>query len=425
MTPPDTSPQPTGPLQGIRVLDLTRILAGPWATQLLADLGADVIKIERPDGGDDTRSWGPPFLEDKHGHRGDAAYFLVANRNKRSLALDMSDPPQLAAVKKLAGESHVLVENFRTGTLQKYGLDYPTLKALNPSLVYCSITGFGQTGPLASRPGYDFVIQGMAGLMSVTGEPEGRPGAVPMKVGVATADLSAGLYATVGILAALRHAEHTGEGQHLDLALMDCQVALLANQAMNYLVSGETPGRLGNAHPNVVPYEVFSTSDGHLIVAAANDAQFTALCQALDLDLAADERFATNGARVDNRAELADILDKEFKTRNTADWIAVLTSARIPHGPINDIAHVFDTPQVRARGLARRFPTEDYGDLTLVANPLKMSRTPPSYRLLPPRLGEHTEEILAELELEAWPVQVAPTGVHLGNTPAGNGKTDK
>ncbi|MDE0217536.1 MAG: CaiB/BaiF CoA-transferase family protein [bacterium] len=397
MTASGAPGHPPGSLQGIRVLDLSRVLAGPWATQILADLGADVIKVERPDGGDDTRSWGPPFLTNAGGERGDAAYYLGTNRNKRSIALNMADPAQLEAIRELASGCHVLVENFRTGGLQKYGLDYETLRERNPALVYCSITGFGQTGPSAHRPGYDFAIQAMSGLMSVTGERDGRPGAAPMKVGVATADLSAGLYAAIGILAALRHAEKTGQGQHLDIALLDCQVALLANQAMNYLVSGEVPSRLGNAHPNVVPYEVFTTSDGHLVAAATTDAQFAALCRALGLDLDDDERFATNSDRVENRAELVKILNDAFATRTASEWFAILEEAQVSYGPINDIAQVFDDPQVQHREMARRFATDEYGDLTLVASPLRMSETPPSYRLAPPRLGQHTEEILAGL----------------------------
>jgi len=397
MTSPDAPAHPPGSLQGIRVLDLSRVLAGPWATQILADLGADVIKVERPDGGDDTRSWGPPFLTDAEGERGDAAYYLGANRNKRSIALNMADPAQLGAIRELARGCHVLVENFRTGGLQKYGLDYETLRERNPALVYCSITGFGQTGPSAHRPGYDFAIQAMSGLMSVTGESDGCPGGMPMKVGVATADLSAGLYAVIGILAALRHAEKTGQGQHVDISLMDCQVALLANQAMNYLVSGEIPGRLGNSHPNVVPYEVFASSDGHLVVAATTDAQFASLCRALGLDLADDERFAANSDRVENRAELVKILNEVFATRTASEWFEILEEAQVSYGPINDIAQVFDDPQVQHRELARRFATNEYGDLTLVASPLRMSETPPSYRLAPPRLGQHTEEILADL----------------------------
>ncbi|TXS89831.1 CoA transferase [Parahaliea maris] len=388
-----------GALDGVRVLDLSRVLAGPWSTQILADLGAEVIKVERPGAGDDTRSWGPPFVEREDGHR-DAAYYFVANRNKRSVALDISQPEGQAAVRQLASTCHILVENFKVGGLAAYGLDYDSLKSVNPALVYCSVTGFGQSGPYAPRAGYDFLIQGMSGLMSITGQPDGSPGAEAIKVGVATVDLSAGLYATIGILAALRHAERTGEGQHVDISLLDCQVSLLANQSQNYLVTGQPPQRLGNAHPNVVPYQVFAVADGHLILAVGNDGQFRRFCQVADIAaLADDPRYTSNAARVENRDTLIAALKPVMAKRPAAQWTAQLEAAGVPCGPINTLDQVFDDAHIQARKMRVEMPLGD-GDshIPLVANPLRLSRTPPSYRQAPPRLGEHTLAVLAEIE---------------------------
>tara|TARA_R100000900_G_scaffold127863_1_gene102976 strand:+ start:146940 stop:148190 length:1251 start_codon:yes stop_codon:yes gene_type:complete len=386
-----------GALAGVRVLDLSRVLAGPWATQILADLGAEVVKIEHPQGGDDTRGWGPPFVEREDGSR-DAAYYFVANRNKRSVALDISRPEGQEAVRRLAAQSQVLVENFKLGGLAKYGLDYDSLRQVNPALVYCSVTGFGQTGPDARRPGYDYLIQGRSGLMSITGQPDGQPGAEPMKVGVATSDLSAGLYATIGILAALRHAERTGEGQHLDISLLDCQVSLLANQAQNYLVSGKTPVRLGNAHPNVAPYQVFESADGYLILAVGNDRQFAAFCREAGVPaLSEDPRFARNADRVANREALAEVIQPLMHQRRSDDWFRALEAASVPCGPINSIDKIFEDPQVLARDMRLDMPLPNGASIPQVASPLRLSATPPRYRAAPPSLGEHTAEVLAEL----------------------------
>ncbi|GAB3324251.1 CaiB/BaiF CoA transferase family protein [Haliea atlantica] len=388
-----------GALAGVRVLDLSRVLAGPWATQILADLGAEVVKIEHPQGGDDTRGWGPPFVEREDGSR-DAAYYFVANRNKRSVALDISRPEGQEAVRRLAAQSQVLVENFKLGGLAKYGLDYDSLRQVNPALVYCSVTGFGQTGPDARRPGYDYLIQGRSGLMSITGQPDGQPGAEPMKVGVATSDLSAGLYATIGILAALRHAERTGEGQHLDISLLDCQVSLLANQAQNYLVSGKTPVRLGNAHPNVAPYQVFESADGYLILAVGNDRQFAAFCREAGVPaLSEDPRFARNADRVANREALAEVIQPLMHQRRSNDWFRALEAASVPCGPINSIDKIFEDPQVLARDMRLDMPLPKGASIPQVASPLRLSATPPRYRAAPPALGEHTAEVLAELGL--------------------------
>jgi crotonobetainyl-CoA:carnitine CoA-transferase CaiB-like acyl-CoA transferase len=383
-------------LEGVRVLDLSRVLAGPWASQLLADLGADVIKVERPGAGDDTRHWGPPFLKNAAGETTDAAYFLAANRNKRSIAVDIAQPEGAALIRRLAAKSDILIENFKVGGLKKYGLDYASLSAANPRLVYCSITGFGQTGPYAERPGYDYMIQAMGGLMSVTGQPEGAPGGEPMKVGVAVADLFAGLYASNAILAALRHAERTGAGQHIDVALFDCQIAMLANQASNYLVSGEPPRRLGNAHPNIAPYQVFETSDGHIVVAVGNDGQFAAFAAAIgEKDLAADARFQTNRARVANREALVARIAPAMKKKESAGWLASLEAKGVPAGPINGIDAVFADPQTKAREMTITPPRDDAPGLRYVPHPVKYSATPPRADLAPPMLGAHTDEVLA------------------------------
>ncbi|ABC22806.1 CaiB/BaiF CoA transferase family protein [Rhodospirillum rubrum] len=386
-------------LDGIRVLDLSRVLAGPWASQALADLGAEVIKIERPGAGDDTRSWGPPFLKDEDGRETtDAAYFLAANRGKKSLTVDITKAEGQDLVRALAARSHVVIENFKLGGLAKYGLDWPSLRAVNPALVYCSITGFGQTGPYAPRAGYDAMIQAMSGLMSVTGEPDGVAGGGPMKVGVAVTDILTGLYAAFGILAALRHAEATGEGQHIDLALMDTAVACMANQAANALVGERVPGRLGTAHPNIVPYQAFATQDGHLMLAVGNDGQFARLCaigQRPDLPL--DPRFARNRDRVAHRAALLAEIIPMMASRSTDAWIAALESAGVPCGPINTLDRVFADPQVIARGLRVDGTHAEAGTVPMVRNPLLLSATPPTHTAGPPTLGQHTDGVLSDV----------------------------
>ncbi len=390
----------SGALSHVTVLDLSRILAGPWAGQVLADLGANVIKIERPKTGDDTRTWGPPFLRGAHGEEcanADAAYYLCANRNKQSVTVDITTAEGRALVQELARGADVVLENFKVGGLRAYGLDYESLKLINPRLIYCSITGFGQTGPYAARPGYDFLIQAMGGLMSITGRGDGEAGAGPQKAGVAVTDILTGLYAVIGILAALTHRERTGVGQHIDLSLLDVQVASLANQAMNYLVSGNVPGRLGNAHPNIVPYQDFPTSDGYMIIAVGNDAQFSRLCAAMGLDdLAADPRYSTNKLRVVNRAALIGRLSATARTRPTAEWVAVLEAAGVPCGPINTLDAVFADPQVQARAMRVDLPHPVSGTVPLVANPLRFSETPVTYRTAPPTLGAQTREVLME-----------------------------
>jgi crotonobetainyl-CoA:carnitine CoA-transferase CaiB-like acyl-CoA transferase len=386
-------------LTHVRILDLSRVLAGPWATQLLADLGAEVIKVERPGTGDETRGWGPPYARDAAGvDTGESAYYLGANRRKKSLTLDLSRPEGQDVVRRLAARSDVLVENYKAGALARFGLDWNTLRATNPRLVYCSITGFGQTGPYRHRAGYDFLIQAMGGLMSVTGEPDGAPGGGPMKVGVAITDLLTGMYAATGILAALAWRERTGRGQHIDLALLDVQVAALANQASNYLATGTPPRRLGNAHPNIVPYQAFDASDGPLVVAVGNDAQFARLCEVAGTpSLAADPRFATNAERVRNRGELVDRLAAVFRTRPRGAWVDALDAAGVPCGPINDLAQVFDDPQVRHRGLRIDVPHPTAGTVPLVACPLRLSETSVESYAAPPLLGEHTREVLRDV----------------------------
>jgi crotonobetainyl-CoA:carnitine CoA-transferase CaiB-like acyl-CoA transferase len=389
----------TGALSGIRVLDLSRVLAGPWASQTLADLGAEVIKIERPGAGDDTRGWGPPFAKDEAGNdTTEAAYYLTANRGKKSLTVDITKPEGQEVVRNLAAQSDVVLENFKVGGLAKYGLDYTSLAKINPKLVYCSITGFGQDGPYKDRPGYDFMIQGMGGLMSITGAPDEAPGGQPMKVGVAVADIFTGLYATIGILSALRHRDATGEGQHIDLALLDVQTAVLANQAMNYLTTGVAPGRLGNAHPNIVPYEAFPSADGYLILAVGNDSQFKSFCEVAGLnDLPADTRYATNRSRVANRETLVPMIRRAMVTKTTDEWIAVLEKANVPCGPINTLDRVFDNPQVQHRGMIRYLDHPVAGKVPTVANPIKFSKTPISGETAAPMLGQHSDEILRKV----------------------------
>jgi crotonobetainyl-CoA:carnitine CoA-transferase CaiB-like acyl-CoA transferase len=393
-----------GALSHIKVLDLSRVLAGPWCGQLLADLGAEVIKVERPCAGDDTRAWGPPYLKDSEGKETrESAYFLSANRGKKSLTVDISTTAGQDIVKALAAQSDIVLENYKVGALKKYGLDFASLYAINPRLIYCSITGFGQDGPDAQRAGYDFMIQGMGGLMSITGQPDDVVGGGPVKVGVAVTDVMTGMYASVAVLAALAHREVSGVGQHIDLALLDVQVAMLANQASNYLVGGQVPGRLGNAHPNIVPYQAFASADGHLILAVGNDRQFGSFCEAAGHpEWAGDEKFATNAMRVRHRTELVALLIPVLKTRTTREWLALLETAGVPCGPINDIAQVFDEPQVRHRKLEVRLPHALSDAASSVANPIRMSATPPAYERAAPLLGQHTREILQErLHLDA------------------------
>lgn len=386
-----------GALAGLRVLDLSRVLAGPWAGQILADLGAEVIKVERPGRGDDTRHWGPPFLKDPLGaNTGESAYFLSANRNKQSIAVDFTQPDGQQILRDLAVKSDVVLENFKVGGLSAYGLDYASLSALNPEMIYCSITGFGQSGPYAQRAGYDFLIQGLGGLMSLTGHPDDDEGGGPVKTGVALVDILTGLYATVAVLAALNHRTQTGEGQHIDMALLDVEVACLANQAMNYLVSGESPTRLGNAHPNIVPYQAFPTADGDMILTIGNDAQFRRFCEVADrLDWV--PRFATNQARVVHRMELVPLIRQVTVFKRTEEWIALLEAVGVPCGPINSVAQVFADKQVAARSLAFTMTHSLGQTVPQVASPIRLSRTPVEYRRPPPLLGEHTEQVLRYL----------------------------
>lgn len=396
-SPPAT---PKGPLSGVRVLDLSRVLAGPWATQTLADLGAEVIKIERPGAGDDTRLWGPPFTTKTDGSRGDAAYFLCANRGKKSVVVDIATPEGAEAVRKLARTCDVVVENFKTGGLKKYGLDWASLRAINPRLVYCSITGFGQDGPDAHRAGYDYMIQAMGGLMSITGQPDGTPGAEPMKVGVAVADLFTGLYASNAILAALWHARATGEGQQIDIALFDVQAAMLANQATNYFVSGTAPTRMGNAHPNLSPYQPFPCTDGMVVIAVGNDGQFRALCTALGAPgMGTDPRYATNAVRIENRATLSAELSALTAGHDMKGLMAALEAVGVPCGPVNTVDQVFEEPQAKHRGLEVQQTRADLSDpIRTVASPIRMSATPVAYDRPPPALGEHTDEVLGEAQ---------------------------
>ena len=391
--------QAQGPLAGVRVLDLSRVLAGPWATQTLADLGAEVIKIERPGEGDDTRHWGPPFTTATDGSKGDAAYFLCANRGKKSVELDIASPDGAEAVRRLAATCDVVVENFKTGGLKKYGLDYAGLSAVNPKLVYCSITGFGQDGPDAHRAGYDYMIQAMGGLMSITGQPDGAPGAEPMKVGVAVVDLFTGLYASNAILAALWHARATGEGQHVDVALFDVQAAMLANQATNWFVSGTVPTRMGNAHPNLAPYQPFPCSDGMVVIAVGNDGQFRALAKALGVEaMGADPRFATNALRVQHRAELSPALSALTAGFTMKGLMATLEAAGVPCGPVNTVDQVFEEPHAIHRGLTIEQSRPDLATpIRTVASPIRLSRTPVRYDAPPPKLGQDTEAVLASI----------------------------
>jgi crotonobetainyl-CoA:carnitine CoA-transferase CaiB-like acyl-CoA transferase len=391
-----TTPIP-GPLAGLRVLDLTRILAGPTCTQLLGDLGADVIKIERPGEGDDTRHWGPPYLRDANGRdRSESAYFCASNRNKRSVTVDMARPEGAALIRRLLAHCDVMVQNFKAGGLKKYGLDYESLRDEFPRLVYCSISGFGQTGPYSNQAGYDYLAQAQGGIMSITGDPDGPP----MKVGVGISDVMCGMYATVAVLAALRHRDATGEGQHIDLALLDTTVAWLVNEAVNYFFSGIVPKRLGNAHPNIVPYQLLATSDGHFTLAVGNDAQFQKFCAFASASALADEpRFATNSQRVKHRDLLMPMIERITKTKPTKQWVEGLSALGVPSGPVNDIQQVFEDPQVLHRGMKIAVPDSHTqgGAVPLVGNPIKMSATPVDYRRPPPKLGQHTDEVLREL----------------------------
>lgn len=388
-----------GPLSHVRVLDLSRVLAGPWAGQNLADLGAEVIKVERPKVGDDSRAFGPPWVKDKEGKpTRDSAYFTSANRGKKSITVNVAKPEGQALIRELAGKCDVLIENYKHGDLARYGLGYGDLKAVNPRLIYCSVTGFGQTGPYRERPGYDFMIQGMGGMMSVTGEPDGAPGGGPQRAGVPIADIITGMYASIAICAALANRAETGQGQHLDLALLDSQIALLAYQNTNYFSTGKPPGRIGNLHPNIVPYQPFKTSDGEVIVACGNDNLFKKFCDAAGCpELVKDPRFATNGKRVENRVEITRLIQEIFGKRTTAEWLALLEGAGVPNGPINDIAQVFEEPQVRARGVKIELEHATAGKLPLVASPMRFSGTPLEYRLAPPVLGQHTDRVLRGL----------------------------
>jgi formyl-CoA transferase len=389
-------------LSHLRVLDLTRVLAGPWSTQLLADLGADVVKIERPGSGDDTRAWGPPYLKDAEGaETSEAAYYLAANRGKRSVTVDLAHPEGQRVVRALAERADVVVENYKVDQLARYGLDYASLSAINPRLIYCSITGFGQTGPHRERAGYDFIIQGMGGFMSITGERDDRPGGGPQKAGIAVSDLMTGMYSTVAILAALAHRERTGEGQHIDMALFDVMLAMLANMNMNYLTSGKAPARAGNAHPNIVPYQVFEAADGHVVIAVGNDAQFAKFCLVAECpELARNPEYVRNADRVRRREQLLAELEPVVRARPVSFWVEQLEAAGVPCGPINSIAQAFADPQVAARALRIDLPHPLAGSVPLVANPIKLSATPPTYDRAPPTLGQHTDEVLRECGLD-------------------------
>ena len=389
----------SGPLSHIRVLDLSRVLAAPWTGQNLADLGAEVIKVERPKQGDDSRAFGPPWLKDASGKETtESAYFACANRGKKSITVDLSKPAGQRVVRELAARCDVLLENYKFGDLARYGLGYDELKQVNPRLVYCSVTGFGHTGPYRARPGYDFMIQGMAGLMSVTGERDDLPGGGPQKAGIPIADIMTGMYATIAVCAALAHRAETGVGQHLDLALFDSLTAVLANQGANYLATGKSPGRLGNAHPNIVPYQTFKTADGAVILACGNDNLFRKFCEVASApQLAGDPRYATNGKRVENRVELTRILDEIFARRTTREWVEMLEAAGVPNGPINTIEQVFAEPQAIARGLRVELVHPAAGKVALTRSPMRFSATPVEHERPPPLLGQHTDEILRGL----------------------------
>ena len=397
---------PQAALDGIKVLDLSRVLAGPWCTQILADLGADVVKIERPGVGDDTRTWGPPFIKDADGNDTDqASYFTACNRNKRSVTVDMATPDGQALLRQMAAQADIVVENFKTGGLKQYGLDHESLRAANPRLIYCSVTGFGHDGPYAERAGYDLMIQAMTGMMSITGRPDDVPGGGPLRVGVALTDLFTGVYASTAILAALQVRERTGEGQHIDMALLDVGMAILANQASAFLNTGKAPGRQGNTHPSLAPYQDFPTQDGAMLLAIGNNGQFARFCEAAGHpEWATDARFATNTLRVKHRGVLIPMMEELTRTRTTAAWVTLLEDKAVPCGPINDIAQAFDDAQVKARGLAVTLP-RDAGDgiasITGVASPLRLSATPPVLRHAPPALGQHTQEVLAEMGIDA------------------------
>ena len=388
-----------GPLSHVRVLDLSRVLAGPWAGQNLADLGAEVIKVERPKVGDDSRTYGPPWIKDRDGKdTRDSAYFTCANRGKKSITLNLASEKGQALVRALAAKCDVLLENYKYGDLARYGLGYEDLKKVNPRLIYCSVTGFGQTGPYRERPGFDFMIQGMGGMMSLTGEPDGAPGGGPQRAGVPVADIITGMYASIAVCAALAHRAETGVGQHLDLALLDSQIALLAYQNTNYFATGVPPKRIGNLHPNIVPYQPFRTKDGEVIVACGNDNLYRKLCDAAGCGaLATDARFATNGKRVENRAELTRLLQEVFSKRSTKDWVDVLEAAGVPNGPINNVAQVFEEPQVKARNIRQELDHPVAGKLPTVASPMRFSATPLEHRMAPPVLGQHTDEVLKEV----------------------------
>jgi crotonobetainyl-CoA:carnitine CoA-transferase CaiB-like acyl-CoA transferase len=397
MTQDNPSSQRRGALSHLCVLDMSRVVAGPWASQTLADLGAEVIKIERPRRGDDTRGWGPPYLPAPEGHVGrDSAYFLSANRGKKSVAVDIASERGQALIRELASRCDILIENYKLGDLERYGLGYETLKAVSPGLIYCSITGFGQTGPMRHVAGYDFVIQAMGGLMSITGECDDSPGGGPQKVGVAVADLMTGMYATVAILAALAHRTQTGQGQYIDMALLDVQVAMVAALSMNYFVSGRVPGRAGNAHANIVPYQTFSAADGDVVLAIGNDSQFATFCAAAGCSYAEDPRFARNEDRVAHREALIDLLAAQFRLRTVREWVALLEPLGVPIGPIHDLAQVYDHAQVKARGMVQEVDHPLRAGLPLVGSPLKLSVTPPVPASAPPTLGQHTRAVLEE-----------------------------
>jgi len=387
-----------GPLSHIRVLDLTRVLAGPWCAQNLADLGADVIKVERPKKGDDSRAFGPPWVKDQNGNdTTESAYFMCANRGKKSITIDVSKPAGQAIVRDLAKDSDVFLENYKTGDLARYGLGYEDLKKINPRIIYCSITGFGQTGPYREKPGYDFMVQGMGGFMSVTGERDNKPGGGPQRAGVPIVDIMTGMYSTIAVCAALTHRAETGVGQFIDMALLDTQVAILANQGGNFLATGEPPGRLGNTHPNIVPYQSVNTKDGAIILACGNDNLFNRLCQEADaMHLAKDPRFATNAARVTNRDALDELLAPIMAKRTTAEWVKALEAAGVACGPINNLKEVFDDPQVQARGMRIEMPHASAGKVPLIRGPMRFSQTPVEHKIGPPLLGQHTDEVLSK-----------------------------